>query len=73
MNDYILSIPLALSQKLVDYIEENGIDFAEIAEQLESLVTEAYYEAEEEDIIEGDLEDHISVCVEGTALDSDNR
>ena len=73
MNDYILSIPLALSQKLVDYIEENGIDFAEIAEQLESIVTEAYYEAEEEDIIEGDLEDHISVCVEGTALLSDNR
>ena len=73
MNDYILSIPLALSQKLVDYIEENGIDFAEIAEQLENLVSEAYYEAEEEEVIEGDLEDHVSVCVEGTALDSDNR
>ena len=27
MNDYILSIPLALSQKLVAFIEENGIDF----------------------------------------------
>ena len=73
MNDYILSIPLALSQKLVDYIEENGIDFTEIAEQLENLVSEAYYEAEEEEVIEGDLEDHVSVCVEGTALDSDNR
>ena len=69
MNDYILSIPLALSQKLVDYIEQNGIDFEIIAEQLESLVAEAYYEAEEEDIIEGDLEDHVSVCVEGTDLD----
>ena len=73
MNDYILSIPLALSQKLVAFIEENGIDFTEIAEQFELLVTEAYYEAEEEDIIEGDLEDHVSVCVEGTTLDSDNR
>ena len=69
MNDYILSIPLALSHKLVVYIEKNGIDFTEIAEQLEHLVTEAYYEAEEEDIIEGDLEDHVSVCVEGTDLD----
>ena len=69
----ILSIPHALSHKLVDYIEENGIDFIEIAEQLENLVSEAYYEAEEEEVIEGDLEDHVSVCVEGTALDSDNR
>ena len=69
MNDYILSIPLALSQKLVDYIEQNGIDFEVIAEQLEHLVTEAYYEAEEESIIEGDLEDHVSVCVECTDLD----
>ena len=73
MNDYILSIPLALSKKLVAYIEDNGIDFSAIAEQLESLVPEAYYEAEEEGIIEGDLEDHVSVCVEGTPLDSDNR
>ena len=73
MNDYILSIPLALSQQLANFIEENGIDFGCVAEQLEHLVTEAYYEAEEEDIIEGDLEDHISVCVEGTDLDSDNR
>jgi hypothetical protein len=48
MNDYILSIPLALSQQLVDYIDENGLDFEVIAETLEHLVTEAYYEAEEE-------------------------
>ena len=39
MNNYILSIPLALSQQLVDYLDENGIDFTEIAEQLEPKPT----------------------------------
>ena len=69
MNHYILSIPLALSQQLANYLDENGIDFTEIAEQLEHLVSEAYYEAEEEDHVTGDLEDNVSVCVEGTDLD----
>jgi len=69
MNDYILSIPLALSQQLVDYIDENGLDLEVIAEALEHLVTEAYYEAEESAYVTGDLEDNVSVCVEGTDLD----
>lgn len=68
MNNYILSIPLALSQQLVDYIDENGLDLEVIAEALEHLVTEAYYEAEESAHVTGDLEDNVSVCVEGTDL-----
>ena len=69
MNDYILSIQLALSQQLVDYIDENGLDLEVIAEALEQLVTEAYYEDEESAYVTGDLEDNVSVCVEGTDLD----
>ena len=68
MNNYIFSIPLSLSQQLVDYIDENGLDLEVVAEALESLVTEAYYEAEESDCVIGDLEDNVSVCVEGTDL-----
>ena len=68
MNDYIFSIPLALSQQLVNYIDENGLDLEVVAEALESLVTEAYYEAEENDYVTGDLEDNVSVCVEGSDL-----
>ena len=73
MNDYILSIPLALSQQLANFIEENGIDFEEVAYVLENLVSEAYYEAEEEDYVKGDLEDNVSICAEGIDLDNDNR
>ena len=64
MKDYIVTIPLALSQQLANFIEVNPIAYV-----LENLVSDAYYEAEEEDHVTGDLEDNVSVCAEGADLE----
>ena len=69
MKDYIVTIPLALSQQLANFIEVNPIDLEAVAYVLENLVSDAYYEAEEEDHVTGDLEDNVSVCAEGADLE----
>ena len=73
MNNYILSIPLALSKELVRYMENNDIDFEDVAYALESIISDAFSDAEDSGDATGDLEDNVSICVEGVSLDNDEE
>jgi len=61
MTYHYVKIPIGLSEKLITYLEEEGIDLSSLGEQLERMMNDAYIDAE----LEEDEAEHYDICIEG--------
>ena len=66
MTYHYVRIPVALSEKLITHLEEEGIDLSSLGEHLVRLLHDAYIDA---DLEEDDIEPmHYSVGEEGIEI-----